>query len=79
MERQLEQSRHQFMHLSQELQAVSPLATLARGYSITTQAESSAIVMTSCDAPPGTRIRTRLAEGELISIVESAQVDHPPG
>jgi exodeoxyribonuclease VII large subunit len=79
MERQLEQSRHQFMHLSQELQAVSPLATLARGYSITTQAESSAIVMTSCDAPPGTRIRTRLAEGELVSIVESAQVDHPPG
>jgi exodeoxyribonuclease VII large subunit len=79
MERQLEQSRHQFTHLSQELEAVSPLATLARGYSITTQAESSAIVMTPCGAPTGTRIRTRLAEGELISIVESVQVDQPPG
>ena len=71
MERQLEQSRHQFTHLSNELQAVSPLATLARGYSITTRAESSVIVMTPRDAPAGTRIKTRLAEGELISIVES--------
>ena len=71
MERQLEQSRDEFTHLSQELQAVSPLATLARGYSITTQVESSAIVLTPRDTPPGTRIKTRLAGGELISVVES--------
>ncbi len=72
MQRHLDLRHHRFIHLSQELQAVSPLATLARGYSITTQAESSAIVMTCQDAPPGTRIKTHLAHGDLISIVETA-------
>lgn len=71
VEHHLEKSRDQFLHLSQELQAVSPLATLARGYSITTRDESFSIIMKTEDAPPGTRIRTRLAKGELISVVTS--------
>lgn len=50
------------------LQTVSPLATLARGYSITTDA--SGHVLTSCDdIKAGATIHTRLAEGSVQSTV----------
>lgn len=72
VQRQVEQVRHQLARASQELQAVSPLATLARGYSLTSRADTLGILCSWHDAPPGTRIATRLANGTLISSVESA-------
>ncbi|MEY3659452.1 MAG: exodeoxyribonuclease VII large subunit [Pseudohongiellaceae bacterium] len=56
---------------SQALQAISPLATLARGYSLTTDA--SGHVLTSVDGiRPGATIETRLATGSLRSTVVSS-------
>jgi exodeoxyribonuclease VII large subunit len=56
---------------SQALQAINPLATLARGYSLTTDA--SGHVLTSVDGiRPGATIETRLATGSLRSTVVSS-------
>ncbi len=47
------------------LGALGPEATLARGYAIVRRAEDGAIVRDAAEAPPGTRLRLRLARGEL--------------
>lgn len=56
------------------LQAVSPLATLARGYSITTTADGH-VVTGFGQLKPGATIRTRLAEGSIESTVVATHRD----
>jgi exodeoxyribonuclease VII large subunit len=73
MDRQFELKRHGLQAAGHELEAVSPLATLARGYSLTTRERDGALVRSHRDAPPGTRIVTRLQEGQLASVVEVAE------
>jgi exodeoxyribonuclease VII large subunit len=53
--------------LAGQLEALSPLKVLGRGYSLTHVAATGAIVRSPAQAPPGTLLRTRLAEGELWS------------
>ncbi len=54
------------------LEAVSPLATLHRGYAIVRlDAPDGTIVRAPTQAPSGTRIRAQLAEGELHARVEA--------
>lgn len=74
--RQLRQSLHhrlqqQVDHLSalaHTLNAVSPLATLSRGYSITSTAEGE-VLQTTTGLQKGEKIRTRLGRGEITSQV----------
>jgi exodeoxyribonuclease VII large subunit len=47
------------------LEAVSPLATLGRGYAILTLASSGIVVRDPGQAPPGTEVDARIAGGEL--------------
>lgn len=54
------------------LDAVSPLAVLARGYSLT-QTETGAVVRDAADVKPGQRVRTRLHRGEVVCRVESVR------
>lgn len=70
--RQLEHATHRLAQATQQLQAVSPLATLARGYSMTAQADNGQIITHWQGVRAGARIRTRIRDGSLISIVESA-------
>ena len=51
-----------------QLKALSPLAVLARGYSITTNSKGK-IMTRAAQAQPGERLRIRLAEGVVISEV----------
>lgn len=53
--------------LAGRLEALSPLKVLGRGYSLTHVAATQEIVRTAAQAPPGTLLRTRLAEGDLWS------------
>jgi len=48
-----------------QLQALSPLAVLARGYSVTRLAGTSRVVRSAGDAPAGTMLDLTLQEGEL--------------
>ncbi|MEM8756345.1 MAG: exodeoxyribonuclease VII large subunit [Planctomycetota bacterium] len=52
-----------------ELAAIGPMTVLERGYSITTDERTGAVVRSRADAAPGQRLRTRLADGEISSIV----------
>ena len=52
------------------LEALSPLAVLSRGYSLTLRDSDGRIVRDSGDAPAGTLLRTRFASGTILSRVE---------
>jgi len=77
MEHRLSRDRLQLEGLARELHAVSPLQTLARGYSITMEAETGKVITRADEVAPGTRIRSRLEEGELLSIVEQERYYAP--
>ena len=58
--------------LTRALEAVSPLATLARGYAIVQRLPQHALVRTAHDVSPGERIEARLGTGRLICRVEQS-------
>ncbi|ENM5737867.1 exodeoxyribonuclease VII large subunit [Vibrio mimicus] len=64
------QSRHQLALLSEKMDAVSPLATLARGYSVTRTAQGE-LVRQSAQVKPGDTLVTQLMDGEILSTVNS--------
>lgn len=59
--------------LSGQLEGLSPLRVLERGYSITTRAKDGALVRSPRDAKPGEQLRTRLREGEVTSTVDKPE------
>ena len=64
------QSRtEQLERVSQVLDAISPLKTLARGYSVTLDAVSDKVIMSIEHVKPGQLIRTKLSDGEFVSKV----------
>ncbi|MGL6261178.1 exodeoxyribonuclease VII large subunit [Vibrio sp. WXL103] len=67
IKRQLLTSQHQVALAAEKLDAVSPLATLKRGYSIT-QLESGQVVTQAEQVKSGDVLVTRLADGDVTSI-----------
>ena len=60
------------MHLKglfERLQGLNPLAILKRGYSVTSLAETGEVILSAGDVLPGSLIKTKLSQGELISRV----------
>jgi exodeoxyribonuclease VII large subunit len=68
----LEAARSGVRECAAALEALSPVAILARGYSITRRAEGGEILTDASKARPGERLLTRLAKGELRSRVEES-------
>ena len=68
----LRERRQRLQSSAQTLQAVSPLATLARGYSILLDERGQAL-RNAAAAAPGQRLRARLHEGELALRVEDVR------
>lgn len=62
---QLDRRRRSLTALIRNLDAVSPLATLRRGYSIVTRAASGKPVVEAATVERGEALKVRLAEGEL--------------
>jgi exodeoxyribonuclease VII large subunit len=60
-------------HRAQRLVALSPEAVLSRGYSITQDAESGAVLRTSGATAAGRPLRIRLASGRLAARVEKVE------
>jgi exodeoxyribonuclease VII large subunit len=71
MDRRVEGAAAQLAARSGQLESLSPLAVLGRGYSLTSTVDDGQLVRAWRQADIGTLVRTRLAEGELISRVES--------
>jgi exodeoxyribonuclease VII large subunit len=61
-----------FNLLAHKLEALSPLAILGRGYSITTKLPEGAIIKDAASVKRGDEIETRLGKGKLRSRVEEA-------
>ncbi|RJQ49032.1 MAG: exodeoxyribonuclease VII large subunit [Gammaproteobacteria bacterium] len=69
-QRLVEQRRAGLQTLTRALDAVSPLATLARGYAIVRLAAAPNVLRNARDAAPGDTVHARLAQGSLICKVE---------
>jgi exodeoxyribonuclease VII large subunit len=63
-------ARSQVREVAGKLEALSPLAILSRGYSITRLESTGEILREAASAKPGDRLVTRLGTGELTSRVE---------
>ena len=57
------------------LQAISPLATLQRGYAVVSDAKTGAIIGNASTMNKGDRIDVRLARGKLHAIVKKTRSD----
>ncbi len=64
-------ARQQVLACANQLESLSPLSVLARGYSLTQRADDGALVDRADSLRVGERIRTRYAVGESISRVEA--------
>jgi exodeoxyribonuclease VII large subunit len=60
-------------HREQRLTALSPDGVLTRGYSITQDAESGAVVRSAAATAPGRRVRIRLGTGRLQAKVDEVE------
>ncbi len=76
-DRALEHGRERLARAVTGLDARSPLATLGRGYAILTRLPDGEVVRDPAQAPPGTRIRARVANGELTARVEAPPEPEP--
>ena len=64
-------------HLSARLATLGPAATLARGYSVVQVVSDSMAVLRSVeDAPAGTRLRIRVADGAVTTVSEGSDEAH---
>ena len=66
----LEGRKQQLAAACRTLDAVSPLATLERGYAIVTRPDSNKIIRRTSDIKAGEQIETRLTDGRLLSTVD---------
>ena len=67
--------RHRLELAMRELHAVSPLATLDRGYAIIMDSESGSVLTSAADASEGQSIRAKLSSGSVIATVDEVQDD----
>ena len=64
--------RHQdkLVAVADQLESLSPLNVLKRGYSLTKAADGEHLIRSVTDVKPGERIITRVADGEIESVVQ---------
>lgn len=75
IDRQLAASRQQLLAAATQLESLSPLAVLRRGYSLTQRADNGLALREAGDVAVGDEIKTRLFRGELVSRVEEVNPD----
>ena len=69
----LVKTRREYLHqLEKRLNSLGPEQVLARGYSITTDAATGKVLRDAKKIMPGQKLKTRLAQGEVLSKAEAA-------
>jgi exodeoxyribonuclease VII large subunit len=74
--RLIEAERRSVGHLSARLATLGPAATLARGYAVVQLADSLTVLRSTKDAPAGTRLRVRVANGAITTVSEGSDEGH---
>jgi exodeoxyribonuclease VII large subunit len=70
----MQQTNHQLLkNLSSNLNNLSPLATLSRGYSITLKKNTTAVITNTQQVNVGDSIETRLKSGTLLSQISNIE------
>ncbi|MEW6274259.1 MAG: exodeoxyribonuclease VII large subunit [Bacillota bacterium] len=67
-----EQNRNRLGALAGRLEALSPLATLARGYSICTRPGVPGVIRSATEVESGEQVQVKLSEGRLLCVVEES-------
>ena len=70
LKRSVDDRRQKVARLAAELEALSPLGVLARGYSLTTRERDGGLIRRAGELRRGDRVVTRLGSGSVISRVE---------
>jgi exodeoxyribonuclease VII large subunit len=70
LRRQADTAKHRLSGLAATLHALSPLAVLERGYSLTHKFPSGEVVRSASELHLGDRVQTRLSQGTVVSLVE---------
>ncbi|KGE52107.1 exodeoxyribonuclease VII large subunit [Xanthomonas axonopodis pv. vasculorum] len=73
MQRRLQHDQLQLRSIARSLEAVSPLATVARGYAIVTRPADGSVVRSAAVVVTGERLRAQLADGSIQVRVESGE------
>jgi len=73
--RKLEKLDRRLNHAGQTLHAVSPLATLSRGYTLTLEPASGSIIRSAEQLAIGNRIETRFRQGRCTSEIKTIDKD----
>jgi exodeoxyribonuclease VII large subunit len=73
MNRQLEVARGRLQSAAAAIHALSPLATIGRGYSVTQRKTDDRIVTSVGDVSVGDKIVTRLKDGRIIGLIETIE------
>ncbi|RAV13888.1 exodeoxyribonuclease VII large subunit [Mycolicibacterium sp. GF69] len=60
-------------HLSARLSTLGPAATLARGYAVVQTMPQGAVLRTTADAPNGTQLRVRVADGAITAVSDGPE------
>ncbi|MFZ4395513.1 MAG: exodeoxyribonuclease VII large subunit [Kiritimatiellia bacterium] len=68
----LQRRQQQVSALERQLRALSPVAVLERGYSLTRMSDGT-LVRSVRQVPVGTRLRTQVADGTMESVVDSGR------
>lgn len=74
MRHKLQQHQLKLANTGQTLHAVSPLATLNRGYALVTDADSGKLVRSARQLAVGDKIQTRLADGQFVSEIVDVEL-----
>ncbi|PPT42459.1 exodeoxyribonuclease VII large subunit [Xanthomonas arboricola] len=75
MQRRLQHDQLRLRSLARSLEAVSPLATVARGYAIVTRPTDGSVVRSATEVSAGERLRAQLADGSIEVRVEPGNDD----
>jgi exodeoxyribonuclease VII large subunit len=73
MRRTAQDARQRIASTAGRLESLSPLAVLARGYSLTQRATDGSLITDVDNVDVGDRIKTRYAAGSTISRIESIE------
>jgi exodeoxyribonuclease VII large subunit len=71
-EQRIQQSQHRLAQLAQNLQHISPLATLARGYAVAMNADGKALT-SAAQVSENESIKIRLHDGQLSAVVTTKE------
>jgi exodeoxyribonuclease VII large subunit len=63
-------------HLAARLTTLGPAATLARGYAVVQTMPDTNVLRTTADAPSGTALRIRVADGAITAVSEGVDEAH---